>query len=221
MSIPPAPEHQSFLEETTYHVRCAVLGGKESLEWVFEHFLPLLRRQAAWRLGRDDPDAPDVDDLISDAWLVTLPRLRDIKPRDGRYTPVLLAFLSSTIRRLANDRLRRMIRKPAPLLHDPANASSEGDPLHSPITNALRSAARAELAVRLQECLDNLGPQDRTVIVLRGVEGLANSDVATELQEAPNTISKRYRRALRKLRGCFPNGMFDELFGGPRPHGCA
>ena len=49
---------------------------------------------------------------------------------------------------------------------------------------------------RIQE----LAPDERDVLVMRYIEGLPVSVIAEALEEAPNTVSVRIHRALKKLR---------------------
>jgi RNA polymerase sigma-70 factor (ECF subfamily) len=61
-------------------------------------------------------------------------------------------------------------------------------------------AIRAERALRLQAALDSLEPLDREVLALRHFEMLGNGEAAQVLGIQESAASKRYLRALRKLR---------------------
>jgi len=62
------------------------------------------------------------------------------------------------------------------------------------------AAIRAERQRRLQEALNAMDPLDREVLVLRHFEELTNTEVARELGLQESAASKRYIRALRKLK---------------------
>jgi RNA polymerase sigma-70 factor, ECF subfamily len=62
------------------------------------------------------------------------------------------------------------------------------------------AAIRAERQRRLQEALNAIDPVDREVLVLRHFEELTNTEVARELGLQESAASKRYIRALRKLK---------------------
>jgi RNA polymerase sigma-70 factor (ECF subfamily) len=62
------------------------------------------------------------------------------------------------------------------------------------------AAIRAERALRLQEALNSLEPLDREVLALRHFEMLNGGEVAQVLGIQESAASKRYLRALRKLR---------------------
>ena len=60
--------------------------------------------------------------------------------------------------------------------------------------------AEQELAQRLREALARLDEEDREVLLLRNFEGLSNKNVAQLLGLEPATASKRYGRAILRLR---------------------
>ena len=177
-------------------------------------FTPLLKAQAAWRLGPSLRRQIEVDDILAEAWLVAVRRLGDLVRDDGHLTPRLLAFLGTTILHIVNHRIDDAIRNRRRLAKN--GDASEGrvaplDDVEATITGAVTNAARSELASALDACLATLSEKDREVVLLRAVEGLSNQDAARELGELPTTVSHRYRRALEKLREMVPNSFFDEL----------
>jgi RNA polymerase sigma-70 factor (ECF subfamily) len=62
------------------------------------------------------------------------------------------------------------------------------------------AAIRAERQRRLQEALNAMDPVDRDVLVLRHFEELTNAEVARELHLQESAASKRYIRALHRLK---------------------
>jgi RNA polymerase sigma-70 factor (ECF subfamily) len=62
------------------------------------------------------------------------------------------------------------------------------------------AAARAERRLRLEEALDTLDPIDREVLVLRHFEELTAEESARVLGIQRSAASKRYIRALRRLK---------------------
>src|SRR5262245_49179839 len=183
---------------TSWYVQRAIRGDKECLAWVVTHFSPLLRAQAAWRLGPRLRAQVDPDDVVSDAWLVVLGRLRDLDRDGGRTTPRLLAFVGTTILRIVNRRIDQAVRRARTMPQGPAAGDDVPDPvagLADTVTGAVTHAARTELGAALGRCLAELQEKDREVILLRVAEGLSNEEASRELDEAPNTVSHRYRRA--------------------------
>lgn len=193
---------------TTLHVRRARAGDLESLAWLAQRFQPLLRAQARYRLGRFGARALEPDDLVGEVWAVALPKLAALDTRDGRATPVVLRFLSTTLLQLANNHVRKSLRRgDAPRADDVdalAGLSDAGRRVLSEV--GAREESRA-----LQAAIDELAERDREVVLLRGIEQLSNADAAALLGETPNAVSLRYRRALERLRARLPGSVFDEL----------
>ncbi len=68
------------------------------------------------------------------------------------------------------------------------------------LTSPSVAAQKAELRKRLHEVLDQMDPLDREVLVLRHFEQLTNQEVAQTLELSVSAASKRYVRALDRLR---------------------
>jgi len=85
------------LPPTTRIVRGAREGDPLALGQMVERFTPWLLVQARYRLGGRLKHLCDPEDLVNDVWAVAFPRLRGLDARDGRYTPVLVRFLSTTL----------------------------------------------------------------------------------------------------------------------------
>ncbi len=62
------------------------------------------------------------------------------------------------------------------------------------------AAVRAERKIRLQEALNSMDPLDREVLALRHFEHLNNAEAAQVLGLEESAASKRYIRALKKLK---------------------
>jgi RNA polymerase sigma-70 factor (ECF subfamily) len=67
-------------------------------------------------------------------------------------------------------------------------------------TRPSEAADRAERKIRLQEALNSLDPLDREVLALRHFEQLNNAETAQTLGLHESAASKRYIRALKKLK---------------------
>lgn len=199
---------------TTWHVRKAIDGDVESTAWMIEHLAPLLLEHAAWRLG---PAARWVDprDLVQDAWVATLPRLRDLQPRDGRFTPVLLRFLSTTVLFSTQRLLRReAVRRRSAAAPTDADASGAGDAVHgiaSPHSDAPARAMRSEAQDLVRTAIATLPSPDREIVLMHGIEQQRAHVVAGLLGLSKDAVSKRYQRALARLRQAMPSSVFDEL----------
>ncbi len=213
----PGPHNGLPSEEvpqTTLHVRQAMAGDMESLGWVVRRLSPLLLTQARYRLSGRLASVFDPEDLVADVWAVALPRLGRLGDRDGRHTPVLVRFLSTTLLYRFNNLVQKHITG-KPLKEEPAGDGSEGEEavarLSAAQTSVVSAAIRGELGGEILKALEGLAEKDREVVVLRGVEQNSNKDVATILGEQPNTVAVRYKRALERLRKQLPDSVFAEL----------
>jgi RNA polymerase sigma-70 factor (ECF subfamily) len=77
-------------------------------------------------------------------------------------------------------------------------------------TRPSEAAVRAELSLRLQEALNRLDPLDREVLVLRHFEQLDNAETAQVMGLREAAASKRYVRALERLKAVLkdlPGGL--------------
>jgi RNA polymerase sigma-70 factor (ECF subfamily) len=73
---------------------------------------------------------------------------------------------------------------------------------------ASEKAVRRELADRVREAVARLPEAEREVLVLRNLEGLSNLEVAEVLGVDPATSSRRYGRAVLRLRELLVQGGF-------------
>ena len=78
--------------------------------------------------------------------------------------------------------------------------------LTSPSGNAMRDELRAEI----EGALDRMGDADREILVLRHFEELSNAEAAAELGIRESASSKRYLRALQRLRSVLSAVAEDE-----------
>jgi RNA polymerase sigma-70 factor (ECF subfamily) len=72
------------------------------------------------------------------------------------------------------------------------------------------AAARAELKIRLQEALNGMDPLDREVLALRHFEQLSWAETAQTMGITEGAASKRYVRALKRLKtilSALPGGL--------------
>lgn len=195
---------------TSFHVRRARSGDELSLTWLVERISPLLRAAAEYRLGRTLRALYDPEDIVHDVWVTVLPRLHELPSRDERYTPVLLKFLSSTLRfRISNLIQKHISGKPVRQL-----ASEERDPLDEAVahtTDIVHRAARNEVCRLIAAGLERLEPRDQEIIVLRGIEQHPYQEIAAVLGADAKVLAVRYQRALEKLRRELPGSVYDEL----------
>lgn len=200
---------------TSIHVRSALTGSQEDLAWVVAHLHPFLEAHIRRRVGTATRDENDVADLAEDTWVVTLQRLQDLEPQQGRYSPVLLKYLSSTATNLCNNFLRRRIRErarnAAPVRHASGDSRPSTDRLVAETRGVLSRVQQREECRLIEQCLAALPDTQREVLVLRLFEDLGNQAIAALLGVPANTVAVRYRRALEHLRARLPASVFEEV----------
>lgn len=187
-------------------------GDDASLEWVVARFSPLLLSLARNTLGRKLRRVCDPEDLVADVWAVALPRLRGLPARSGRFTPVLMKFLATTLRFVTSNLVQKHGKRVAALESVSAAERADGDRrLDAGTRGVVSKAVQSELRGALARALDALDAEARAIVLLRGFEQLPNQEVATRLDLLPNTVAVKYRRALERLRSRLPGSVFDEF----------
>lgn len=101
-------------------------------------------------------------------------------------------------------------------LHNVGGAPSAADlaaRLAGDLTSPSQAAARLELIDLLVKAVESLEPLDREVLALRHFEELSNDEVAELLEIPKGTASKRYVRALARLRSVLEEipGLLESL----------
>jgi len=199
---------------TSNHVRRAIEGDLDALDQLVARLSPLLLAHARYRMGPILRRQCDPEDLVHEAWLVALPRLAGLGERDGRHTPVLLRFLSTTIMHLVRNLARKHVLGTG--AGTGQHADDEPDPVQqipAEQSGIVTKAVRAEVSTEVHRQLDRLDDVDRQVVILRGIEQQSNATVGLLLEMEPKTVSKRYHRALDRLRTLMPGSVFDEFDG--------
>lgn len=199
---------------TSLHIQRAGTGDIESLGWLVSRFAPFLEAQAEYRLRGPLRRLCEPADLVDEVWAVTLPRLADLRDRDNHLTPVLLRFLGTTLLHKVNHLLTQHLRAGRGERPVPASSISVRDTIdHLPaeVTSVLSFAVRDENCRMLREAIERLEPQEREVLVLRGIEQLPYAEISAHLGEALGAVTMRYHRTLEKLRASLARVILDEL----------
>lgn len=200
-----AASRRDFTESAAFHLRRAVAQDSVSLAWLMTRLTPFLRLQARYRLRGPLRRLYDPDDLVNDVWAITLPRLGDLRERNGALWPVLLRFLGATLLNRANQMIARELSRRRPCNGARGPGPSPLDQLPDPLAKASTLAERNEHLVALNEGLERLGEVDREVIVLRLIEEVPNEEVARRLGVTPGAVSKRLKASLERLRRRMPD----------------
>lgn len=113
-------------------------------------------------------------------------------------TLALGPWLFRITRNLVLNRLRhRRSRREEPL---PEADSQHGEPFHY-LSDPSKRLQAMQTKASLERALGRLGAQDRDLILLRFVEGMAYMEIATVTRMSESAARGKVFRALRKLRG--------------------
>lgn len=111
------------------------------------------------------------------------------------------AWLMRIVTNACYDELRRRKRRPATSLEQMEERGAT-DELRSPVESPERAAQRAELAQAIEECLQALIPEFRTVAILVDLQGFDYREAAETIGKPLGTVKSRLARARAQLREC-------------------
>ena len=197
-------------------VRRAAEGDRQAWADLLNAHRPRLRRMVALRLHRRLQGRLDPSDVIQEAYLDATAGLAEYAARAEMPFFLWLRWLTgmrlTTLHRKhlgcqVRDAARRCRSNTARCRRRPPPSWRPSSWAATPAPAWRRSAERQR---RLQEALNAMDPVDREVLVLRHFEELTNAEVARELGLQESAASKRYIRALRKLKeilAALPGGI--------------
>ncbi len=152
----------------------------------------------------------DGDDVLQDAFVEAARRVGDFLDRPTVpffvwLRQITTQILIDTHRRYLGAKNRDVSREVA---FDRGRSATDSGPLVAQLADSLTSpsqfAVRAEAISELRAALEKLDAIDREVLVLRHLEELSNNEVAQVLGIDKYAASKRYLRALKRLRRAVP-----------------
>ena len=193
---------------TSEHLARAREGDDDSLQEAIRRLTPLLLAQARYRLKALTRRVMDPEDLVAEAWLKTLPKLRELTPREGRLTPVVLKYLSTTLRRRAKDVLEAQLRRAPP---PDATPVEPVEWLPADTHNVVTKVIHEERNAAVSQAISEMKPEDREILVLRGLEQASVKEVAVITGLSEDAVKQRYRRALQRLKERLPGSVIDDL----------
>lgn len=189
-------------------------GDAQALGDLFSRHRERLRRMVEFRLNARLRGRISPSDVLQEAYIDALKRLPHFQKEPD--VPFFIWLRSVTIQRLidvhrqhlgaqARDAGREV--RFAPGGQGGAEASSEAmAELMGDMTSPSMAVQRIEAVASLRAVLDGLEPIDREVLALRHFEEMSNNEVAAVLGIQPAAASKRYIRALERLRAALEPG---------------
>jgi RNA polymerase sigma-70 factor (ECF subfamily) len=188
-------------------LRRAKAGDAAALGALFAHYRDRLRKMVRLRLDRRVAGRLDPSDVLQDAYL-------DVARRFPEYTAAPAVPFYIWLRALTGQRLIDLHRQHlGAKMRDAgqevslyrgalpqASSASLAQQLLAGLTSPTQAAVRAEMQLQLQDALNSMDPMDREVVVLRHFEEMNNIETAAVLGIEPSAASKRYLRAIRRLK---------------------
>jgi RNA polymerase sigma-70 factor (ECF subfamily) len=188
-------------------LRRAKAGDAAALGALFAHYRDRLRQMVRLRLDRRVAGRLDASDVLQDAYL-------DMARRFPEYAAAPAVPFYVWLRALTGQRLIDLHRQHLGAKKRDAgqevslyrgalpqtSSASLAQRLLAGLTSPTQAAVRAEMQLQLQDALNGLDPMDREVVVLRHFEELNNVEIAAVLGIEPSAASKRYLRAIRRLK---------------------
>jgi RNA polymerase sigma-70 factor (ECF subfamily) len=183
-------------------------GGESAVAELFDRHRDKLQRMIAFRLDRRILGKVDGDDILQDAFVETVRRIQDYLDHPAVPFFVWLRQITKQIlidahRRYVDTRMRDVEREVPIERWGSSDTTSNclAAQLADSVTTPSQHVARKETISQLRAALQGLAENDREVLVLRHLEELSNNEVAQILGIDKFAASKRYLRALERLRG--------------------
>jgi RNA polymerase sigma-70 factor (ECF subfamily) len=185
----------------------AKAGDAAALGELFAHYRDRLRKMVRLRFDRRVAGRLDPSDVLQEVYL-------DVARRFPEYAAEPVVPFYVWLRALTGQRLIDLHRQHlGAKMRDAgqevslyrgalpqASSASLAQQLLAGLTSPTQAAVLAEMQLQLQEALNSMDPMDREVVVLRHFEELNNIETAAVLGIEPSAASKRYLRAIRRLK---------------------
>jgi RNA polymerase sigma-70 factor (ECF subfamily) len=188
-------------DNTEQLLQLAQAGDQRAFEDLFARHRPYLHQVVALRLDPRMRQRVDPSDVIQDAQLDAFKRIGDFLERRPMAFRLWLRKTTQErlimIHRREKARLRcvdRDVRLPD------GSAFALVQHLFAAGSSPSRRMEQSETARRVRDALGQLAETDREILIMRNLEALSNQEVAEILEIEPVAASKRYGRALLRLR---------------------
>lgn len=204
-------------DETDELLLRAAQGDQRGWGILLERHRARLRRMIALRLDRRLQGRIDASDVIQDAYVEAWSRLPVyLQQRPAPFFMWLRYLTGQKLLELHRRHLGTHMRdagREVSLYRGTLPATSSAAlaahllGYEAPPSEA---AVRAEMKLRLEEALNSMDPLDREVLALRHFEHLSNAETAESLELTTSAASKRYLRALKRLKdilASMPGGL--------------
>ena len=174
------------------------LGDTAALDQLMDQHREYLRRVVGARLEPRLRQRVDPSDIIQETLVVASQRIEDYLQR--RPASFRLWLRGTALERLVDARRTHLSRKRSVTRDVQLGDASSIAIARAFLSGPSEKVIRRELIHQVQSALQQIKPDDRDILVMRHAEGLSNAEVAELLEIEAKTASKRYGRALLRLR---------------------
>lgn len=169
-------------DDDVFLARCLIEGRSEAALSAWRRFHPLVETTLRRMLG----PGGDLQDLTQEVFLRFFSKVGELKKVES-LRPFVMAI---AIRRAQEEIKRRRVRRWfAPLL---------GDTIMGATTTEMEPETR-EAIVHLYRVIDRLNVMDRTIYVLRYIEGLEQAQISDALGVSVSTVRRRLDRLAKRV----------------------
>lgn len=180
-------------------------GDHAALAELFDKHRDRLRRMVQVRLDHRLAGRVSASDVLQEAYIDALKRVEHYFQKDDQS---FFGWLRLVVgQRLADLHREHLAQKRNAGQDVPIHAGGPGADsaclaacLLGDLTSPSHAATKNEAFAKLEEALAQMDPVDREVLALRHFEELSNTDTAALLGIQPAAASKRYVRALARLK---------------------
>ncbi len=182
-------------------------GDPDALFSLFQAHEPHLRRMVEIRLEPALRRRVDAADVVQEAWIAAVEKFPGWCERDALPFHVWLRLVTAeTLMRVHRRHLgahkRDALRESSRITDSRPSVSAVAlaDQFVTSATTPTQAVERDEVRTLVQAAIEELDDIDREILALRQFEGLSNDEAAAELAIDPSAASKRFLRALLRLR---------------------
>lgn len=190
-------------------MRAALRGDPEGLARTAFRLSGLLEYKARMLVAGERGIGCDAEDLVQDMWVKVLPKIVGFEVRGGRATAALLGYMGKTLKNKFKDVAEAGGRERARAGRS-IDDSDVGEP-ESPSAGPASVAEARDAGDSVRKALGFLGAADRELLVLRAVDRESFAELGVRYGLKPDTVRKRFERALDALKEALPPSILAEL----------
>ena len=176
-------------------------GDQAALSELFDRHRDKLRRMVELRLDSRLAGRVSASDVLQEAWIDAVKRVEHYFAKDGQsFFGWLRLIVGQRIADVHREHLAGKRDAGRELGNNAADSTCMAARLIGRSSSPSQAAQRGETFAQLEEALSRMDPLDREVLALRHFEELSNGETAEILGIQTAAASKRYVRALARLK---------------------